>query len=116
MTVPSDLLISIMLAGIVAAVLIVCTHILLATRLSRLVAYVVGVAEIGMVITAWGLMTGHTDTILAYWGVYGIAGAADLVAWWVRGQFATAADAAEGNGYARGQIAGPEHPREAPDA
>lgn len=111
-----DFILTVIAAGFVAAVIIVATHIVLATKLTRLQAYVVGVTEVGIVITGWSLLMNQTQTMIVYWGVFGMSGAADVLAWWVRNRLSSHTDEVHDEAFARGQVAGPDQPREVPNA
>ena len=109
----TTLLISILLAGIAAALLTLSTHLLLwkrPWRLTRTQAYMVGTAQIGLVVTVWALITNHPEAALAFWGIAGCAGSADLSAWWFRRRLARVVDAATEDGFQRGRIVGLDVP------
>ena len=102
-----QLLISVLIAGLGAMLLIVCTHLLLWSkpwRLKRTEAYVVGVAELGLVLTIWGMAMDKPEGIIAFWGITGMAGFADLTAWWFRRRLGYLVDDIEDSAYARGQM------------
>lgn len=105
----TTLLISILIAGIAAALLTLSTHLLLwkrPWRLKRTQAYMVGTAQIGLVITTWALITNHPEAALAFWGIAGCAGSADLSAWWFRRRLRVALDEAADDAFQRGRIYG----------
>lgn len=103
------LIISSIVAGCACATLMVATHLLLWRkdwRLTRPQAYTVGVSIIGIVLTIWALLMDNPESIIAFWAITGIAGAADIVAWWIRGRLDQIVDGAEDVAFKRGQIVG----------
>ena len=109
----TTLLLTALLAGIGAALLITATHLLLwrkPWRLTRVQAYAVGTAEIGIVLTIWALVVGHPESVIGFWSVAGCAGAADVISWWFRRRLARVVDAATEDGFQRGRIVGLDVP------
>lgn len=97
------------IAGLTCAVLIIAIHGLLwhrHWRLSRPQAYTVGTACIGIVLTIWALLLNQPETIIGFWAIAGLAGSADLVAWWIRSRLQRIETEAEAAGFIRGQIVG----------
>lgn len=98
---------SLLMAAVTVAALIVAEHIALwraPWRLEPPASYIVGMATVGLGMILWGLAVGQVDAAFAFWILTSAAGMADVGAYWVRGRLA----ALDRRAYRAGQVAGPD--------